>query len=155
MMRLRWIRVIVVTLLVLVFLWSFYQQFIADHPQSPALDYSFIRVDDPREIVGGPVVVWDQPNQETASISPEELLEAQVKALESRKDELTGQIAGLRDDLEQLQQLKADQVKVLNTVLEQNARKEQFFAWISGILTGLLVELLFLNKRVRAFFIKA
>lgn len=165
-MRIRWIRVIVVILLVPVVLWSFYQQFIADHPQSPELDYSMatfdssgnllIRVDDPREIVGGPVVGWNQPNQETASIGPEEkpLLEAEVRALESRKDELAGQVAGLRDDFEQLQQLKADQVKVLNTVLEQNARKQQFFAWILGILTALLVELLFLNKRVRAFFIE-
>lgn len=165
-MRIRWSRVITGLLLAPVFLWGIYQQFIVSHSQALELDYKvavldssgnlLVRVDNPRETVGGPVVIWDQPHQETASTSPEEkkLLEAEVKVLESKKDELTGQIAGLRDELEQLQQLKADQVKVLNTVLEQNAKKQQFFAWVIGILTTLLVELLFLNKRVRAFFIE-
>ena len=166
-MRIRWGRVIMASVLTPVFIWSFYEQFVVSHPQSLELDYRvgvldssgnlLVRVDNPRETVGGPVVIWDQPDQEIASISPEEkkLLEAEVKVLESQKDELTGQIAGLRDELEQLQQLKTDQIKALNTVLEQNAKKQQFLAWLIGILTTLLVELLFLNRRIRGFFIEA
>lgn len=167
-MRIRWARVVVAIFLTPIFLWSFYQQFIAGHAQALELDYYNVAVQDssgnllvraynPSEAVGGPVVIWDQPHQEETVFSPEErkLLEAETKVLESRKDELTGQITELRDELEQLQQLKADQVKILNSVLEQNAKKQQFFAWLIGILTTLLVELLFLNRRIRGFFIEA